>query len=40
MMDAIGQLMSAEGTSCSLKDFYSHYSESFDGRGGHINVEN
>ena len=30
----------AEGTGCSLKDFYSHHSESFDGRGDHICVEN
>jgi hypothetical protein len=51
VMDAIGQLVStidrdrvtrqpAEGTGCSLKDFYSHHSESFDGRGDHISAEN
>ena len=50
-MDAIGQLVSAldcemvatqpvEGTGCSLKDFCSHHSESFDERGDHIHVEN
>ena len=50
VMDAIGQLVSAldrdknakqpvEGTGCSLKDFCSHHSESFDGRGDHIHVE-
>jgi hypothetical protein len=43
VMDAIGQLLSAlnydrvarqpiEGTGCSLKDFYNHHSESFDGK--------
>jgi hypothetical protein len=51
VMDAIGQLVStidrdrvtrqpAEGTGCSLKYFYSHHSESFDGRGDHISAEN
>ena len=51
VMDAIGQLVSAldrdkvarqpaEGTGCSMKDFCSHHSESFDGRGDHISVEN
>jgi hypothetical protein len=51
VMDAIGQLVStidrdrvtrqpAEGTGYSLKDFYSHHSESFDGRGDHISAEN
>jgi hypothetical protein len=51
VMDAIGQLVSAldrdrvtrqpaEGTRCSLKDFCSHHSESFDGRGDYIRVEN
>jgi hypothetical protein len=51
VMDAIGQLVSAidcdrvarqpaEGTGCSLKDFCSHHSESFDGRGDHISAEN
>jgi hypothetical protein len=51
VMDAIGQLVSAldrdsvtrqptEGTRCSLKDFCSHHSESFDGRGDYICVEN
>jgi hypothetical protein len=51
VMDAIGQLVSAldrdrvarqpaEGTGCSLKDFCSHHSESFDGRGDHICAEN
>jgi hypothetical protein len=50
-MDAIVQLVSAldrdgvarqqaEGTRCSLKDFCSHHSESFDGRGDHIRIEN
>ena len=29
-----------EGTGCSLKDFCSHHSESFDGRGDHIHAEN
>jgi hypothetical protein len=29
-----------EGTGCFLKDFYSHYSASFDGRGDHISAEN
>jgi hypothetical protein len=51
VMDAIGQLVlaidhdriarqPAEGTGCSLKDFCSHHSESFDGRGDHISPEN
>ena len=51
VMDAIGQLVSAldcdriakhpaKGTGCSLKDFCSHHSESFDGRGDHICAEN
>ena len=51
MIDAIGQLVSAldldrvarqpiEGTECSLKDFCSHHSESFDGKGDHISTEN
>jgi hypothetical protein len=51
VMDAIGQLVSAidcdrvarqptERIGCSLKDFCSHHSESFDGRGDHIRAEN
>jgi hypothetical protein len=51
MMDAIGQLVSvidrdrvarqpAEGAGCSLMDFCSHHSESFDGRGNHISAKN
>jgi hypothetical protein len=51
VMEAIGQLVSAidrdriarqpaEGTRCSLKDFYSHHSESFDRKGDHISAEN
>jgi hypothetical protein len=51
VMEAIGQLVSAidpdrvarqpvEGTGCSLKDFYSHHSESFDEKGDHTSVEN
>jgi hypothetical protein len=51
VMDAIGQLVSTldrdrvarppvEGTRCSLKDFCSHHSECFDGRGDHIRAEN
>jgi hypothetical protein len=51
VMDAIGQLISAidrdrvarhlaERTGCSLKDVFSHYSESFDSRGNHIHAEN
>ena len=51
VMDAIGQLISTldrdriarqlvEGTRCSLKNFCSHHSESFDGRGDHIRAEN
>jgi hypothetical protein len=50
-MDTIGQLVltldrdrlarqPVEGTGCSLKDFCSHHSTSFVGRGDHINVEN
>jgi hypothetical protein len=30
----------AEGTRCFLKDFCSHHSESFDGRGDHIRAKN
>jgi hypothetical protein len=51
VMEAIGQLVSAidcdmvvrqpvDGTGCSLKDFYSHHSESFDGKGDHTSTEN
>jgi hypothetical protein len=51
VMEAIGQLVlaidrdrvarqPAEGTGCSLKDFCSHHSESFDGKGDHTNAEN
>ena len=51
VMDAIGQLVSAlerdkvarqpvEGTVCSLKEFCSHHSKSFDGRGDHISAKN
>ena len=51
VMDAIGQLVlaldhdrvarqPAEGIGCSLKDFCSHHSESFDKKGDHIHVEN
>jgi hypothetical protein len=51
VMDMIGQLVSAldcdrvarqpiEVTRCSLKDFCSHHSASFDGRGDHISSEN
>ena len=51
VMDAIGQLVSAldsdriarqpaKGTECSLKDFCSHHSESFDRRDDHIRAEN
>jgi hypothetical protein len=29
-----------EGTRCSLKDFCSHHSKSFDGRGDHIHAKN
>ena len=50
-MDVIGQLVStldrdriarqpAAGIGCSLKDFCSHHSESFDGSGDHIHAEN
>jgi hypothetical protein len=49
--NVIGQLVSAldrdrvtrqqvEGTGCSLKDFCSHHSESFNGRGDHISAKN
>jgi hypothetical protein len=51
VMEAIGQLVLAidrdrvarqpvEGTGCSLKDFYGHHSESFDGKGDHTSAEN
>jgi hypothetical protein len=51
VMDTIGRLVLAldsnriarqpvKGTRCSLKDFYSHHSESFDERGDHIRAEN
>jgi hypothetical protein len=51
VIDAIGQLVSAinhdrvarqpvEGTGCSLNDFCSHHSESFDRRGNHICAKN
>jgi hypothetical protein len=51
VMDVISQLVSAidrdgvvrqpaKGTGCSMKDFCSHHSESFDRRGDHIRVEN
>jgi hypothetical protein len=51
VMEAIGQLVSAidrdrvarqpvEGIGCSLKDFCSHHSESFDGKGDHTSAEN
>jgi hypothetical protein len=51
VMDAIGQLVSAldcdrvarqptEGIVCSLKDFCSHHSDSFDEKGNHIRAEN
>jgi hypothetical protein len=50
VMEAIGQLVSAidrnkvarqpvEGTRCSLKDFCSHHSKSFDGKGDHTSAE-
>jgi hypothetical protein len=29
-----------EGTGCSLKDFCSHHSESFDGKGDHTSAKN
>ena len=29
-----------EWTRCSLKDFYSHHLESFDGKGDHIRAKN
>ena len=51
VIDTIGQLVSsldrdrivrqiAEGIGCSLKDFYSHHLESFDGKGDHIRAKN
>ena len=51
VMDVICQLVSTldydriirypvEGTRCYLKDFYSHHSESFKGRGDHNRAEN
>jgi hypothetical protein len=51
VMEAIGQLVSTidhdrvarqpvEGTGCSLKDFCSHHSESFDRKGDHISAKN
>jgi hypothetical protein len=51
VMDAIGLLVlaidhdrvtrqPAKGTRCSLKDFCSHHSESFDGTGDHTSAEN
>jgi hypothetical protein len=51
VMEAIGLLVSAidrdrvarqpvEGTGCSLKDFCSHHSESFNGKGDHTSAEN
>jgi hypothetical protein len=51
MMDMIGQLVSAldrdrvarqpvKGTRCSLKDFCSHHSKSFDGIDDHISAKN
>jgi hypothetical protein len=51
VMEAIGQLVLAidhdtvarqpvEGTGCSLKDFCSHHSESFDEKGDHTSAEN
>jgi hypothetical protein len=51
VMEAIGKLVSAidryrvarqpvEGIGCSLKDFCSHHSESFDGKGDHTSAEN
>jgi hypothetical protein len=50
-MEAIDQLVLAidrdrmarqpvEGIGCSLKDFCSHHSESFDGKGDHTSAEN
>ena len=50
VMDGIGQLVlaldrdriarqPAKGTGCSLKDFCSHHSESFDERGSHIRAK-
>ena len=51
VMDVIGKLMSAldrnrvarhpvKVTGCSLKDFCSHHSISFDGRGDHMTTNN
>jgi hypothetical protein len=51
VMEAIGQLVltidrdrvarqPVEGIGCSLKDFCSHHSKSFDGKGNHTSVEN
>jgi hypothetical protein len=51
VMEAIGQFISTidcdrvarqpvESIGCSLKDFCSQHSESFDGKGNHINAEN
>jgi hypothetical protein len=51
VMEVIGQLILAidrdrvarqpvEGTRCSLKDFCSHHSESFDGKGDHTSAKN
>jgi hypothetical protein len=51
VIDTIGQLILAidcdrvarqtvEGTGCSLKDFCSHHSESFDRKGDHILAKN
>jgi hypothetical protein len=51
VMEVIGQLVLAidrdrvarqpvEGTRCSLKDFCSHHSESFDGKGDHTSAKN
>ena len=51
VMDTVGQLVlaldrdriarqPAKGIGCSFKDFCGHHSESFDGRGDHIHIEN
>jgi hypothetical protein len=51
VMEAIDQLVSAidrdrvarqlvKGTGCSLKDFCSHHSKSFDGKDDHTSAEN
>jgi hypothetical protein len=51
VMEAIGQLVStidhdrvarqpAKGTGCSLKDFCSHHSKIFDGKGDYTSAEN